>query len=170
MQSEKDIPALRQIKNKVSAKVREQYEENPYPRWVNLGLRFKPSTISTEINESELRLFDPFIKELQSPSILIAGCGTGQHSIDTAFWYQDSKVLAVDISLSSLAYAKRKTHELGVQNIEYMQADILDLGKFNTKFDIVESAGVLHHMDDPMAGWKVLTDCLKPGGSEDWFV
>jgi tetratricopeptide (TPR) repeat protein len=27
----KDIPALRQITNKVSAKVREQYEENPYP-------------------------------------------------------------------------------------------------------------------------------------------
>ena len=24
--------------------------------------------------------------------------------------------------------------------------------------------GVSHHMDNPMEGWKVLTDCLKPGG------
>ena len=45
-----------------------------------------------------------------------------------------------------------------------MQADILDLEKFNKQFDIIESGGVLHHMDNPMEGWKVLTDCLKPGG------
>ena len=45
-----------------------------------------------------------------------------------------------------------------------MQADILDLGKLNRQFDIVESTGVIHHMDDPLAGWRVLTDCLKPGG------
>ena len=41
---------------------------------------------------------------------------------------------------------------------------ILDLGKLNKQFDIIESAGVLHHMDEPMAGWKVLTDLLKPSG------
>jgi SAM-dependent methyltransferase len=45
-----------------------------------------------------------------------------------------------------------------------MQADILDLGQLNKQFDIIESSGVLHHMDNPMAGWKVLTDCLKPDG------
>ena len=60
-----------------------------------------------------------------------------------------------------MAYAKRKTVELGVKNIEYMQADILDLAKLNKQFDIIESAGVLHHMNDPMAGWKILTDCLN---------
>ena len=45
-----------------------------------------------------------------------------------------------------------------------MQADILNLAQLNKKFDIIESAGVLHHMDNPIAGWKALTDCLKPGG------
>ena len=74
------------------------------------------------------------------------------------------RVLAIDLSLSSLAYAKRKTEELGFKNIEYMQADILDLGKLDRQFDIIESAGVLHHMDNPMSGWKVLTGCLKGGG------
>ena len=95
---------------------------------------------------------------------MVAGCGTGQHSIGTSARFKSSKVLAIDLSLSSLAYAKRKTKELGVENIEYMQADILDLGKLNRQFDIIESAGVLHHMNDPMAGWRVLTDCLRPGG------
>ena len=45
-----------------------------------------------------------------------------------------------------------------------MQADVLNLGKLNKKFDIIESVGVLHHMDDPMAGWNVLTNLLKVGG------
>jgi len=45
-----------------------------------------------------------------------------------------------------------------------MQADILDLGNLDKKFDIIESAGVLHHMGDPLAGWRVLTDCLESGG------
>ena len=66
--------------------------------------------------------------------------------------------------MSSLAYAKRKTEELGVTNIEYMQADILKLTKLDRQFDIIESAGVLHHMNNPMAGWKVLVDCLRDGG------
>ena len=73
-------------------------------------------------------------------------------------------VVAVDLSLASLAYAKRKTEELGLQNIDYMQADILNLGKLDRKFDIIESAGVLHHMDDPLAGWRVLSSYLKSGG------
>ena len=159
-----DLPVLEEITDEVSSKVRDQYEVSPYPRWVNLGLRLKPAPISKVVEEIKLKLFDDTIKEVEAPNILIAGCGTGQHSIGTAARFKGSKVLAIDLSLSSLSYAKRKTEELGIQNIDYMQADILDLGKLGRQFDIVESAGVLHHMDDPVAGWRVLTDCLKPGG------
>jgi SAM-dependent methyltransferase len=159
-----DIPILQEITDKVSSKVREQYEENPYPRWVNTGLPLNPSSISEVTKKLELSIFDPKINDVENPSILIGGCGTGQHSIGTAAKFASSTVLAVDLSLASLAYAKRKTEELSVQNVEYMHADILDLGKLDRQFDIVESLGVLHHMDDPMAGWRVLTDCLKPGG------
>ena len=45
-----------------------------------------------------------------------------------------------------------------------MQTDILDLCQLNKQFDLIQSTGVLHHMDNPMVGWKVLTECLKPGG------
>ena len=48
--------------------------------------------------------------------VLIAGCGTGQHSIESAMRFEKAKVLAVDLSLSSLAYAKRKTNELNIKN------------------------------------------------------
>ena len=160
----KFFPLLNNITNKVSSKVRDQYEVSPYPRWVNLRLRSKPASISKVVSEINLNLFDDNIRDVKVPKILIAGCGTGEHSIGTATRFKESKVLAVDLSISSLSYAKRKTEELNVNNIDYMQADILSLEKLDRQFDIVESVGVLHHMDNPVAGWTVLKNCLKPGG------
>ena len=159
-----ELPFLNKINNKISLKVREQYELNPYPRWVKLAIPLKPEKFSKTIDDKKLNLFNNRIREVKAPEILIAGCGTGQQSIETAAQIRDSKVFAIDLSLSSLAYAKRKTKKLGVQNIEYMQADILELEKLNKNFDIIECGGVLHHMDDPFAGWQVLVNCLKPGG------
>ena len=116
------------------------------------------------VDKNRLKLSNPNINKVREPYILIAGCGTGQHSIGTAARFKNSKVIAVDLSLSSLAYAERKTKELGIQNIEYMQADLLNLRKLNIKFDIIESMGVMHHLGDPMEGWRVLTECLKSDG------
>jgi SAM-dependent methyltransferase len=159
-----DLKILGKITDSTSSKVRAQYEKSPYPRWVNLGFPLKPRLISNNVEEIKLKLHENKITKIEKPEILIAGCGTGQHSIGTASRFKSSKVLAIDLSLSSLTYAKRKTSELAIENIEYMQADILDLSKLNKQFDIIESSGVLHHMDNPMAGWQVLSDCLKPGG------
>ena len=158
------IPALEEITDKVSSKVKEQYEASPYPRWINLGLRLNPSPIREIIKELQLRIFDFGINQIKDPDILICGCGTGQHSIETAQRFVNSRILAIDLSLTSLSYAKRKTEELGIKNIKYMQADILNLSNLDQQFDIVESSGVLHHMDSPKLGWKLLTNCLKPGG------
>ena len=71
---------------------------------------------------------------------------------------------AIDLSRTSLAYAQRKTSELGLSNLVYLQADILDVHQMQKTFDFIECSGVLHHMDDPMTGWGILTDILKPGG------
>ena len=131
---------------------------------MNLGLSLNPEPITKVVSLSKIKLFDKTIFEVGEPDILVAGCGTGQHSISTAANFKGSNVLAIDLSLSSLSYAKRKTEELHITNINYMQADILKLRKLNRQFDIIESAGVLHHMDNPMAGWQVLVDCLRGGG------
>ena len=158
------IRKLNAITDETSSTVRNQYEDSPYPRWINLRLHKNPTTISSVANKIGLNLFDDNVKKVEHPSILIAGCGTGQHSIGTATRFLNSEVLAVDLSLSSLAYAKRKSDELAIKNIEYLQADILNLDKLERNFDIIESVGVLHHMSDPMDGWSVLVNRLKPGG------
>ena len=158
----KSIKSLDQIVDPVSKKVQEQYEEHPYPRWRITRKTF--TQYSFEIINQDIK--PNFINQdnkLNNPNVLIAGCGTGNHSI-SATRYKNSNILAVDLSLSSLAYAKRKTEEMGYKNIEYMHADILHLNKLNKKFDVIESSGVLHHMKDPIAGLKVLVDILEPHG------
>src|SRR6202035_4175860 len=87
--------------------------------------------------------------------ILIAGCGTGQQALDAANLFADARLLAIDLSLPSLAFAKRMAHELGITNIAFAQADILGLGALDRTFDSIEAMGVLHHLADPWAGWTV---------------
>jgi tetratricopeptide (TPR) repeat protein/2-polyprenyl-3-methyl-5-hydroxy-6-metoxy-1,4-benzoquinol methylase len=158
------IPCLDSIKDTVSKTVRYQYEINPYPRWVSTSLCNKPKTIKQSMQEIKLNQDFNKQKFADNPEILVAGCGTGQHSLITASRYSNCKVLAFDLSLSSLSYAKRKTDELCVSNIEFLQGDILQLKDLHRQFDIIESVGVLHHMNDPIAGWKILVDILKPNG------
>jgi len=160
----KDIAVLKSVSDDVSLKVRAQYEENPYPRWVKLAIPIKKQSIAEVCDSVHLNLHSESIKEVTAPIILVAGCGTGQHSIETASRFSDCQVTAVDLSLSSLAYAKRKANELNISNLEFLQADILDLHQLAGEFDVIESVGVLHHMNEPMDGWKILTNLLKSGG------
>jgi len=151
------IATLAPIKDSVSLDVMRQYQENPYPRWtINpLGAfaadQARGKIIPTEERQARL-------------DILIAGCGTGKHAIQIAQVYPNARLLAVDISLTSLAYARRKTRELGLRNIEYAHADILELGTIDRSFDMIESVGVLHHLAEPTAGWRVLASLLRAAG------
>ncbi|HEU4351001.1 MAG TPA: class I SAM-dependent methyltransferase [Burkholderiales bacterium] len=140
------ISSIESTDDPVSLKVRAQYEENPYPRWVRTQA-----------------VVDP-VAQGGSPRVLVAGCGTGQHAVATALRFPGGSVLAVDLSLASLAYAKRKSAELGVANVEYRQGDILALGTLGERFDLIECSGVLHHMERPLEGWRLLASLRKPGG------
>ena len=156
------LKSLTSIAEGVSSAVRQQYEENPYPRWQSL-----PPVESVSPKVSLARLFadgdSPSYLD-QSLEILIAGCGTGKHSIQTARKFPASHITAIDLSLASLAYAARKTAELRIENVEYFQADILALGQWNKRFQLIESIGVLHHLENPLSGWRALTSLLMPGG------
>ena len=157
------IPALTPIEDEVSRKVQGQYEANPYPRWHRA-----PATGAFQLPRM-LRALFPHLHPAKlaapdAPEILIAGCGTGRHAAITAQLQPLGRVLAVDLSRASLAYAMRRCKELGLANIRFAQADILQLGRLEERFDLIECSGVLHHMQDPLAGWRVLLSLLKPGG------
>jgi len=147
------IVSLTAIEDRVSLQVMQQYEENPYPRWtVNPIVPIRgQSAVAPDDNRP-------------ARDILIAGCGSGQHAIDVAVINPEARIVAIDISLPSLAYARRKTREAGLRNVEYARADILQLGTLARSFDHIEAVGVLHHLAEPERGWRVLLSLLRPRG------
>lgn len=144
------IPALTPIDDDVSRDVQGQYEEFPYPRWEHYTPALKDQA-------------ENFLRE-GNPQILVAGCGTGLEAVELATALPEAKILAVDLSLSSLSYAAQKAKEIGIKNIAFQQADILKLGSIDRTFDFIVSSGVLHHMDKPEDDLAVLTGLLKPEG------
>lgn len=156
------IERLTAIEDDVSEKVRAQYEENPYPRWSRVFAETQALPVDAYIG---MRFPGVPYKPLGNRAIdvLIAGCGTGQHAIQRAQQLQSANVLAIDLSLASLGYAIRKTKELGLTNLRYAQGDILALEDGKT-FDVIDSSGVLHHLKEPLTGWRRLAGLLRPGG------
>jgi len=155
------LPRLTKIQDEVSVLVRRQYEESPYPSWVRAAPSDEwPSVEAYLRNLLPMARFD--IEDRQTSEILVAGCGTGQQSVETAQRFPHAHVLAVDMSLASLGYASMRA--ASVANVDYAQADILQLDEIGRTFDLIEVTGVLHHLGDPFAGWRVLLSILRPGG------
>lgn len=154
------ITAITSIDDEVSTKVREQYEEFPYPRWKSVS----PANISSGWKRAGCNGQISAALQGKRAKILIAGCGTGREAIMFSIVFPDAEILAVDLSRASLAYATNKAEEYKIRNVTFRHADILRLDVLEQQFDLIVSGGVLHHMKDPMRGWRVLYDRLKPGG------
>ena len=154
------------VADDTSRKVAAQYETAPYPRWTRLGLSLREGELRRSLEgyfrTGQLAFMDhPF-------EVLVAGCGTGMDAIQIALGYgQNARVVALDLSLASLAYASRMADRFGARNIEFRQADIQQISavpEFLSRFPMIECGGVLHHMADPFEGWRSLIKCLTPGG------
>ena len=146
------IPVVTGIDDGVSSAVRRQYEENPYPRWVTAGPPGQPSILDQRQPERSL-------------DVLIAGCGTGLSTVEFARRAGGANILAIDLSLASLSYAKRMAQNYGLTNVEFAQADIMKLASIGREFDFIDASGVLHHLADPWEGWRILLSLLRAGGA-----
>ena len=162
-----DISAADRTGDAVAA----QYEANPYPRW---------SWVQPPLAGAVRAFLNRIAGGSGGPQpdggwtggplrILIAGCGTGRQAVEAALAYApNARLLAFDFSRASLRYAAMKARRHRLDAIRFRQADILDLPDFEPPFDspadLIECIGVLHHMADPFAGWRILLDRLRPGG------
>ena len=158
-----NIKQLTSITGEMSSIVQAQYEQNPYPRWL-----YCDHPQSTSLADYLYSLFPASERGNNNlpdrVNILVAGCGTGLQPIRDARRFLHENITAIDLSMNSLAYAKRKATEMDLENIEFMQADIMNLKDYNDRFDFIEAFGVLHHLESPLAGWKVLCSLLKGNG------
>ncbi|WP_269615905.1 class I SAM-dependent methyltransferase [Prochlorococcus marinus] len=163
----KGIKKIGNIKDSTSKEVKKQYELNPYPRWRynSYAKENKLSFLSVINSEISPNTIKPNSVQLTNKkiNILIAGCGTGIQIIE-ASRYSNCEIIAIDLSNSSISYAKRKVDEYGLKNINFIEMDLLELTSLNKRFDLIECSGVLHHMNEPNKGLSNLFDVLEPDG------
>jgi SAM-dependent methyltransferase len=141
-----------------SARVRAMYEDHPYPRWHTVA---QPHLTSIPV----------FVRALaerhavpDTNRVLIAGCGTGRQAAHTALSFRDADILALDLSRTSLGYAASKAQRLGLDNLTFVHGNLLQLDVLDETFALIFCSGVLHHLADPMAGWRQLVQRLHPSG------
>ncbi|HUQ86863.1 MAG TPA: class I SAM-dependent methyltransferase [Vicinamibacterales bacterium] len=91
--------------------------------------------------------------------VLDAGCGAG--TALNQFVDYPAALAAVDISEAIHACHARFGSR---PNIQFAQADLTELPFRDGAFDVIWSAGVLHHTPDTFQSLKALRRHLKPGG------
>jgi 2-polyprenyl-3-methyl-5-hydroxy-6-metoxy-1,4-benzoquinol methylase len=156
------VPKLGRIQDAASRAAQAQNEENPYPRWLHLSGAQKSVLEQIRAHVPKFTWPATFSAPL---SILVAGCGTGKHPLSLAVANPDAEVLALDLSAASLGYAQRMARDLGIDNVRFVQADLLELPALERKFHHIECVGVLHELGDQQAAWKALTAVLHAGGT-----
>lgn len=151
------------VSHPVSQQVQRQYDQNPYPRWTEIGYN-QPADYASSLRQA----FPRHAHKLATPGsrlkVLVAGCGTGRHAIRLARYFPALQISAIDLSRTALAYASMKACAYELSNIQFSRADILHAGAKDDHHDVIECSGVLHHMHNPATGLQALAERLKPGG------
>ncbi len=97
--------------------------------------------------------------------VLECGCGTGAQTMILASRNPSARIVSVDVSASSLAQARLRVEAAGHRNVEFHEADMLDLPYDDEHFDHVFLCFVLEHLPAPAVALSLVKRVLKPGGT-----
>jgi SAM-dependent methyltransferase len=96
--------------------------------------------------------------------VLDIGCGTGQSTRDAARAAVAGSALGIDLSAQMLEHARRISHEQGLRNISFQQADA-QVHRFPPgAFDVAISRFGSMFFADPVAAFGNIGHALRPGG------
>jgi SAM-dependent methyltransferase len=105
------------------------------------------------------------VEELPDLLLLDAGCGNGSQSV--GYTKLGLEVIALDLSTGlEKGYAFRNFYSGAVpENVHFVQADLQKPPLARGVFDIIHSAGVLHHTPNTEDTFRLLAPLLKKGGT-----
>jgi SAM-dependent methyltransferase len=95
--------------------------------------------------------------------IVDIGCGTGQMCLYLA--RADRVVIGADLTRASLRLGAAAARRFGLDRVQFVETDARRPGLKSGSFDVVYSAGVLHHTPDPRAAFARLAPLARPGGT-----
>ncbi|MGY5148944.1 MAG: class I SAM-dependent methyltransferase [Candidatus Nitrosopumilus sp. bin_68KS] len=144
--------------DKITKKVKEMYLKYPYP---------SPSREISQTNEllNLLKIFEiENKKKIENMKILDAGSGSGHRIINVAKYFKKCEFIGADISNYSLEIANELRERNKIENIHFVQKNILtNISKLG-KFDLILCMGVLHHLSNPKKGLQILSKMINSNG------
>jgi len=156
------------VKSKDLKQVQDHYLDYPYPHR-------NPEDEKTRL----LRIYGDYLGEInhwlfegkkefkKGFRVLIAGGGTGDATVYLAEQLKgtDADIVYLDFSKNSMKIAQERAKNRGLKNITWINDSILNIPDLKLgKFDYIQCSGVLHHLENPDAGLKVLSDSLTDDG------
>jgi ubiquinone/menaquinone biosynthesis C-methylase UbiE len=97
--------------------------------------------------------------------VLEVGCGTGAQTVTLACNSPRARIVSFDHSATSLAQAEARVRVAGLNNVEFLHADLFALPFDAQSFDHVFVCFVLEHLSQPVEALVLLRRLLKPGGT-----
>jgi SAM-dependent methyltransferase len=97
--------------------------------------------------------------------VLEVGCGVGAQTLLLANRSPQARFVAVDISAASIDVARRRIAAAGLQNVEFIEADIRSSLFAAESFDHVFVCFVLEHLAAPLQLLRELRRLLRPHGT-----
>ena len=112
------------------------------------------------------RLFDLPVADPAACRVLELGCATGGNLVPMAWHEPGSRFLGIDLSGAQVRQGAALIEELGLDNVELRQGDILDLGEELGGFDYVIAHGVYSWVPQPVREHLLALSrrLLNPGG------
>jgi SAM-dependent methyltransferase len=149
----------------IASKVREIYEQRPYPAANKRTLR------GMRWNLAAMEWINAVWQPAQpSPSrILVAGCGAGAEAFALCKRFPRSEIVAVDFSPRSISLARDlQMRTPGMQNIRFAVGDLASSNFARTagrNFNFISCHGVLSYIADPERVLGNLAGCLAEDGA-----
>ena len=149
--------------------VRAFYEAHPYPAPVESLEKRLDRYRDPRRRRAQSLLLWPLTKPRGNRTILIAGCGTSQ-AARHALMEPDARVIAIDISETSLRHTRDLQQKHGLRNLQLRRLQIERAHDLRETFDEIVCTGVLHHLSDPDAGLRALRNVLAVDGAMQVMV
>jgi ubiquinone/menaquinone biosynthesis C-methylase UbiE len=126
-----------------------QYSEKGYEKLIeSMSKRFEINNLADKI---------------KGKKCLDIGCGGGRQCV--AFSRLGAvEAAGVDFGKENIIFANKMKNKLGIDNIQYYEANAYDLPFEENEFDIVSSNGVFHHVEKMDRALEEAFRVLKPGG------
>lgn len=145
-----------------SREVRGHYERHPYPHYPILCSIRRHDTYALNLQALWASFHGDFIAP-EEGRILISGSGSfAPYPMSVANPRAD--ITAMDLSGANLRRARLHCLLHGRGNVRFVQGDLLDPTVTPGPFHLIDSFGVLHHLEEPLSGLQALERRLVPGG------